>query len=157
MPCTQRPEVIQIVRRNPSASDVCLLIKTPLPRCRGGTATLQLPSLGVTSLHHRAIHAAVLLKFVNGAMPHNPRFWLISAKLRGIPGRAHFEVHRDPAVLWASPSIYDCAALTPSRPLRNVRRRNRRTGVERMALCGSTDRGFPVISRRTKAVKEPWS
>jgi len=46
--CIPMPEVIQIFRRNQSASDVCLLIKTPSPRCRGGTATLQWPSLRVT-------------------------------------------------------------------------------------------------------------
>ena len=48
--CMQIPKVIQIFRRNQSASDGCLLIEMPSPRCRGGTATLQWPSLRVTSL-----------------------------------------------------------------------------------------------------------
>src|SRR5215813_13775756 len=48
--CMQMPEVIQIFRRNPSAGDVCLLIKTPSPRCRGRTATLHWPYLQVAEL-----------------------------------------------------------------------------------------------------------
>src|SRR2546421_6971120 len=37
--CMQIPKVIQIFRRNQSASDGCLLIEMPSPRCRGGEET----------------------------------------------------------------------------------------------------------------------
>src|ERR1043165_2602181 len=64
--CMQIPKVIQIFRRNQSASDVCWLIKTPSPRCRGATATLQWPS----SIDHRckvrAIKGVPTLAFVTG-------------------------------------------------------------------------------------------
>ena len=49
------PEVIQIFRRNPSASDVRLLIKTPWPRCRGGKATSQWSSLRLRVIQRQRV------------------------------------------------------------------------------------------------------